>query len=146
MDQGIRMMCCLVKNDGKRVSIPAEKFPWVVRDNGNSPDAVLLGKSKQPWYLTGCILVLTRDFEILTEPAVIVKYVEKTLSNEPKNAVAKSHTLQVPFGTAVAQTLAPMNATFLTVPVDEKLRSFAVNCSKSKSSMARTTGPTISAN
>ena len=35
-DEGIPIIFCLIKNDGKRISVPADKFAWVLRDNGRA--------------------------------------------------------------------------------------------------------------
>src|SRR5262245_52819323 len=58
-DEGIPIVFFLVRNDGRRVAVPADKCAWVLRDGGTDVGAVLLGKSKNHW--TGCIPTLTRD-------------------------------------------------------------------------------------
>jgi hypothetical protein len=46
--------------------VPAEAKHWVLRDHHGHLSAVLLGKSKHYW--TGCVPVLMRDFDVLSQP------------------------------------------------------------------------------
>src|SRR5262249_35259863 len=43
----IPLVFCLLKNDEKVVAVPANLHPWVLRDDGRLPDAILLGKSER---------------------------------------------------------------------------------------------------
>jgi HEAT repeat protein len=138
MDEGIPLIFCLIKNDGKRVSVPPNKFAWLLRDDGNDPDAILLGKSKNVW--TGCISVLTRDFEVLTEVDAILKFAEQAVKASAPGASPKSHTLGVPSNTAVYKKLWSLSTVFLVVPVDDKLEALGQAWCKSKSTHERTEG------
>jgi hypothetical protein len=119
MEEAIPIVFFLLKNDGKRASFPPDRFAWVLRDNQIGPDAVLLGKSKYYW--TGCIPVLTRDFEVLTETDTIVKFLEKTVKAAGQHKTPQPHTLAVPGDTAVYKKLWQRSAVFLVVPVDARL-------------------------
>ena len=103
MDEGIPIVFCLNKHDGKRISIPTNKFAWVLRDGHNRVDAILLGESKH--HFTGCIPVLTRDFKVLTKTDAILKYMEKTIAANPKNVVPCSVMVEVPGNTPVFEKL-----------------------------------------
>jgi hypothetical protein len=140
-DEGIPLIFCLVKNDGKRVSVPPKKVAWVLRDNNNGPDAVLLGKSKHYW--TGCIPVLTRDFEVLAEADVILRFVEGAVKARRNATTPQPHTLRVPGNTAVYKKLWSGSAVYLTVPVDEKLEALGERWCKSNSPFDRREGAKI---
>jgi hypothetical protein len=118
MDEGIPIVFCLNKHDGKRISIPTDKFAWVLRDDHNSVDAILLGESKN--YFTGCIPVLTRDFKVLTKTDAIIKYLEKTIAALPKNATPRSVEVEVPDNTPVFEKLWSKSAVYLVIPGDDK--------------------------
>jgi signal peptidase I len=140
MDEGIPIIFYLIKNDGKRVAVPAEKCAWLLRDNGNGPDAVLLGKSKH--HFTGCIPVLTRQFEVLTETAAILKFVEKSAKLQAKGT-PQPHTLEVPSDTAVYKKLWSRSAVYLIVPIDEKLEELGRKWCMTDSPRERTEGAKI---
>jgi hypothetical protein len=119
MDEGVPIMFCLVKNDGKRSPFAIEKSAWVLRD------AVLLGKTKHKWtWMTGCIHVLTRDFDVLTDKDAILKYAEETVKSTPKDYVPVSHTVTVPTDTAVFRTMWSRSSVRLILPVDRTLETF----------------------
>jgi hypothetical protein len=141
MDEGIPIIFCLIKNDGKRVSVPAEKCAWLLRDNGNGPGAVLLGKSRH--HFTGCIPVLTREFAVLTENDAILKFVEKAVKSLAKGTTPQPHTLAVPGNTAVDKKLRSRSAVFLIVPVDEKLEELGRQWCMSDSPRERTEGAKV---
>jgi hypothetical protein len=138
MDEGNPILFCLIKNDGKRV--PAEKCAWLLRGDGNGPDAVLLGKSKH--HFTGCIPVLTRDFEVLTESDAIVKFVENTVKT-PVQEPPRSHELAVPGATAVFKKLWSRSAVYLIVPIDAKLEELGQKWSQADSPGERQEGAKI---
>lgn len=140
-EEGIPLVFCLVRNDGKRVSVPAARFPWVVRDHHNGADAVLLGKSKNHW--TGCIPVLTRDFQVITEPDAIVKFMEQTVAAQAKGAVPRCHKLHVPPRTPVHEKLWSESAVYLIVPMDKKLEVLGQEWCQSRSPWKRMEGAKI---
>jgi hypothetical protein len=141
MDEGIPIVFCLTKNDGKRVSISADRFAWVLRDNGNGPDSILLGKSKN--YFTGCIPILTRDFEVLVDTDAILKFLEKTIKAAGKNDQPRSLAIRVPGNTTVYKKLWSLSAVYLIVPVDEKLEALGQKWCKSELPGERTEGANI---
>jgi hypothetical protein len=136
MDEGVPILFCLVKNDGKRSPFAPEKVAWVLRD------AVLLGKSKHKWN-TGCIPVLTRDFDVLTEKASILKYAEQTVKTTPRDYLPVSHTVTVPTDTAVFRTMWSRSCVRLILPVDEKLEKFGQGWCKSADPYERAQGAGI---
>jgi hypothetical protein len=141
LDEGLPILLCLVKNDGKRLPLPPEKFAWVLREDGNGPNAVLLGKSKHYW--TGSSPVLTRDFEVLTEPEAILKFVERTVKAAAKGPARRSHTLDVPGGTAVYKKLWSRSAVRLIVPVDATLEALGRRWCKGEGAWERYEGARI---
>jgi hypothetical protein len=141
LEEGIPTLFCLVKNDGKRVAVPADKFAWVLREDGSHADAVLLAKSKHYW--SGSIPVLTRDYEVLTEKEAILKHVEEALKVETKDCPPRSHTLDVPGDTAVFKKLWAGSAVVLKVPVDGRLEVLGRKWCKSPSSFDRREGARI---
>ena len=46
MEEGIPIIFCLVKNDGKRVSIDSNKFEWVAHDDGDDVERGSLGQKQ----------------------------------------------------------------------------------------------------
>jgi hypothetical protein len=112
-----------------------------LREDGNHPDAVLLGKSKHFW--TGCIPVLTRDFEVLTDTNAILQFVERTAKAAVKDCPPLSHTVDVPSGTAVYKKLWSRSSVRLVVPVDEKLEALGRSWCKSPSFWERREGAQI---
>lgn len=136
LDEGNPIMFCLVRNDGKRVPFEADKIPWVFRDG------VLLGKTKHKWTM-GCIPVLTRDFDVLTERDSILQYAEQTVTAAPKHWVPRSHTLNVPTKTAVFERLWSRSSVRLVVPVDEKLEVLGQKWCASTDSWERVEGAQI---
>jgi hypothetical protein len=141
MGEGIPVLFCLVKNDGKRIPFPADKFAWVLREDGNLPDAVLLGKSKHDW--TGCVPVLTRDFQVLTDKESILKLVERTVNAGVKRRAPRRHTLNVPSDTAVYRELWAGSAVRLIVPIDEQLEVLGRKWCRSASPWEREEGAQI---
>jgi hypothetical protein len=110
---------CLVKNAGMWVSLPADDFPWVTRDDGNGVNAILLGQSKER--RSGCKPVLTCDFRVITDPHAILNYIAKTIGSQATSKPTESRVLEVPFNTAVHKRLYSRSAVYLTVPVETKL-------------------------
>jgi hypothetical protein len=94
-EEGIPILFCLLENDGKRLPFTADRFPWVLREDGNGADAVLLGKSKHEW--TGCIPVLTSNFQVLSRKEVILKYVEQVVKATGNARAKRSRTVDVPY-------------------------------------------------
>jgi hypothetical protein len=92
---------------------------------------------------TGCIPVLTRTFEVLTEPDAIVKYAEETVKAAPKDGTPRAHTLEVPANTAVFKKLWARSAVFLIVPVDGKLEVLGQKWCQSRSPRQRAEGAKI---
>ena len=140
-DEGLPIVFCLVKNDEKRVPVAADKYPWVVRDDGNGACAILLGKSQHHW--TGCRLVLTREFEVLTNPEAIVKFVEQTISAQAAKVPTESMIVDVPWDTPVCKLLYSRSAVWLTVPVDERLEAQGVKWCQSTTPRERREGARI---
>jgi hypothetical protein len=121
MDEGIPLVFCLVKRDRARdPNLPAG-FDWVLRDNGNEHCTVLLGKSERQW--THTVGAYTREYDVLTEPAAILKRVEKAAAIVPAHQPPRSHTVTVPGDTAVYKKLWSRSAVILTVPVDGELET-----------------------
>jgi hypothetical protein len=141
MDEGISILFCLIEKDGKRAPTSTAKQTWVLRDNGNAVDAVLLGKSQNYW--TGCIPVLTRDFKVLTEPDAILRHVENALKVTKPRAALQSHSVRVPGKTAVSKKLWSGSAVYLTVPVDQELEALGQQWCKSDSPWKRAEGAKI---
>ncbi|MFL5245495.1 MAG: hypothetical protein ACJ8FY_25655 [Gemmataceae bacterium] len=141
MDEGIPLLFCLVKNDGKRIPVPVDKVTWVIREDGNNPDAVLLGKSKHYW--TGCIPVLTRDFDVLTDKETILRFLGQTLKASKNDRTLQSCTCLVPGRTAVYEKLWALGSVRLIVPVDEKLETLGRSRCSSESSIYRKDGAKI---
>jgi hypothetical protein len=139
MDEGIPILFCLVKNDGKRIPFSVEKVKWILRDQDGG--AVLLGKSKHFW--TGSLRVLTRDFEVLTEKEAILKFVERSLEKASKTHPPRSHTLDVPFNTAVFKEVSAKSAVKLIIPIDEQLEELGQIWCKSESPRQRSEGARI---
>jgi hypothetical protein len=96
---------------------------WALRDDGNDFSAVLLGKRKRYWTFT--IDVITRDFNIVHEPAAIIKEVEDFLRSLPPGWQKKSLHVSVPGGTPALKKLYAGSAVFLKVPVDPRLERMA---------------------
>jgi hypothetical protein len=140
-EEGIPTLFCLVKNDGQQLPFPGDKFAWILREDHNHADAVLLDRSKHYW--SGSIPVLTREFEVLTEKEAILQFVEKTLKTMAKGDPQCSHALRVPGGTAVCKKLYSGSAVYLVVPVDEKLEILGRKWCKSTSSFDRREGSQI---
>lgn len=140
-EEGIPLVFFLSKNDGKRISIPANKFAWILRDDENGPNAILLGKSKHHW--TGSLRVCTRTFDILKVPNTILKYLEDVQKASGKEKNPKGHALGVPGGTAVYKELWSLSAVFLIVPVDRKLEELGQKWCGSRSPHTRTEGARI---
>jgi ribosomal protein S28E/S33 len=135
------MLFCLVAPQRARERRLPGKAEWVLRDDGNDHCAVLLGKGKGR--ATCTIRVLTRDFEVLTEPAAILKRVERAVRSAAKAPNAKSHTLPVPSNTAVYRKLWSRSAVLLTVPIDEELQALGRRWCKSRSAYEREGGAKI---
>ena len=140
-EEGIPTLFCLVKNDGKQLPFPADKFAWILREDGNNADAVLLGKSRYYW--SGRIPVLTREFDVLTDREVILQFVEQTLKSAVKDDPPRSHTLLVPGGTAVSKKLWSGSAVYLVVPIDQKLEALGQRWCRAKSAFQRKKGARI---
>jgi hypothetical protein len=142
LDEGIPIVFCLVKNDGKRTSIPAEKCAWILRNDGFGPSAVLLGKSKNYW--TGCISVFTRAGDVITDADSILKFLEKAVTAKAKNDDLHSYRLEVPDDTAVYKKLwSQGGSVVLVVPVDAQLETLGQRWCKSEFSMERMQGAEI---
>jgi hypothetical protein len=139
VEEGIPIAFCLIKNDGKRISISPDKFAWIIRHDGNGVNTILLGKSNYYW--TGCKPVLTRDFEVITEARAILKFVEANTGSG--GAIPRSHTLAVPGNTAVYKLLWSLSAVYLVVPIDEKLELLGKKWCLSASSFDRREGARI---
>ena len=140
-EEGIPIIFCLMKNTGKQVSFPADKFEWLIRSDGYGPSTILLGKSKHYW--THCRPVFTRDFAVLTDREDIVKFVEATLKAAPKDRVPPNHSLAVPGKSAAYKKLWSGSSVFLIVPIDEKLEVLGRRWCKSTSSSEREQGARI---
>jgi hypothetical protein len=141
MDEGIPILFCLVKNDGVRLPFPRGRFAWILREDGNHHDAILLGKSKHHW--TGCIPVLTRDFKVLTEKDAILKHVQQAVKAAKQDRRLRSHTVDVPARTAVYKKLWSLSAVELLLPVDEELEALGRSWCKSESPYERNEGARI---
>jgi hypothetical protein len=138
MDEGVPIVFCAVKTAGPRAPIFASPFAWVLRDNHNGTDTVLLGKSQHEW--TGCIPVLTHEFDVLTDSDKIVNYLEKTVKASPNNKDVRSHQLEVPVDTAVFKRLYFLGTVHLIVPVDEQLEAAGRRWCRSESGRLRAEG------
>ena len=114
---------------------------WVLRDDHNNHRAVLLGKRDERWTFT--IPVLTRDFDVLTEPDAILKRVETAVRAQPGGPKRRPHTLGVPPDTAVFKKLWARSAVFLTVPVDRELEALGRRWCRSPSYIERIDGAKI---
>jgi hypothetical protein len=114
---------------------------WVLRDDHNDHCAVLLGKSNERWTFT--IPVLTRDFDVLTDPDAILKRVETAVRAQPGGPKRKPHKLGVPPDTAVYNKLWARSAVYLTVPVDRELEALGRRWCRSPSFSTRIDGAKI---
>jgi hypothetical protein len=141
LEEDIPLLFCLIKNDGKCLPFSVNEFPWVLREDHNNADAVLLGKSKHHW--TGCIKVLTRDFEVLREKRAVLKYVEKAINQQPKDGGLHSHVLSVPSDTEVYKELWSGSAVHLVVPIDQNLEMLGRSWCAPQSSGDRREGARI---
>lgn len=158
-DEGIPLIFCLIKNDGKSVAaspdiflgelpndgksvtMSPEKFPWELRNDGNNACVFLLGKSKHEW--TGSASVFTRDFEVLKESDAILKFVEDTLAFQRGKSILKAYSLDVPFDTPVHTALYSRSAVWLQVPVDDKLQALGRKWCASDEPRSRVAGARI---
>ena len=140
-DEGVPIVFFLVRNDGRRVAVPADKCAWVLRDDGTGVGAVLLGKSKNDW--TGCIPALTCNFEVLTDQDDIVRLVERSVKAAGTGSVVRSHTVDVPDNTAVYQKLWSGSAVWLVVPIDAQLEELGRRGCKAESPLERSDGAKI---
>jgi len=141
MDEEIPIVFCLNKHDGKSISIPNDKFAWVLRHDQNDVDAILLGESKHEF--TGCIPVLTRDCNVLTKPEAILKYLEKTLAAIPKNATPRSIKVDVPGDTPAHKRLWEDGSNELIIPVDDATEALGQDWCKARSPGRRRDGARI---
>jgi len=141
-EEGIPMLFFLVQNDGKRIPVPAKKVTWVLREYDTFPSAILLGKSKHK--RTGSITVLTRKFEVLTDKAAILKFVEQTVKATAKDPSPRSHTLIPPENTPDAwRELFAHSSVDFKVPIDKKLEVLGRLWCKSASPWVRREGSRI---
>lgn len=138
MDEGALIVFFLLKNDGHRVSVPADKFAWVLRDDQCGPNAILLRKNKKGEI--DVMDVLTCDFDVLTDPSSILKYVEKTIDKQRSKRALRQHSVDVPFETPVFKKLWSGSSVFLDVPVDEKLEALGRRWCRSASCFEREEG------
>jgi hypothetical protein len=143
LDDGVPLLFCLVATD--RVQDGADELPkgfdWVIRDRGNNPSAYLLGKPKRQWTYT--IDALTRNFEILTEPAAVTRHVEEYLKSVPAGWKKQAHAVEVPGHTAVYEKLWSGSAVYLNVPVDDELERLGRQMCQSDSRWDREEGAKI---
>jgi hypothetical protein len=121
---GVPLLFCLVRRAHARDSgeLPAG-HDWVLRDDGNQHSAVLLGKPRRHWAHT--IHAFTREFDVLTEPAAIIKQAKEAARPLPEGRQKKPHTLSVPGGTPACRKLYAGSAVSLIVPVDGELERVA---------------------
>jgi hypothetical protein len=121
---GIPLLFCLVNRDRAKdgLSLP-EGFDWVLRDDGNEHSAVLLGKPKRHW--THTIRVVTRDFNVLTDPSEILNAAEAASEAHPKRWEGGSTPLEVPDDTPAMKELWCRSAVYLIVPLDDELERSA---------------------
>lgn len=136
--EGLPMLFCLVANDGERIPIAANRYRWALRDDGNEHDAVYLHPSASAW--TGCIPVLTVDFDVLVTADTILKHVERVvagLGNRPKPAI---ETVDVAYESPVWGRLWSGSMVMLRVPVDAHLEALARQRCASASLVERSEG------
>ena len=109
-------------------------FKWVLRDSGNGSSAVLLGKTNRIW--PGTMNVFTREFEYLTDPAVIVKFVADYARSIPPNRIDESITVEVRYNTSAYKRVyppqGPGNAFYLRVPASGQTKPQAGEQSKTE--------------
>jgi hypothetical protein len=141
MEEGIPILFFLRKNDGDRIPVPVDKFAWVLRDDHNNHDAVLLGKSKHYW--TGCIPAFTRDYEVLTDAETILQWTEQAAKATEKDRRPRHHAVAVPGDTAVSKKFRAGGRVRLVVPVDDKLEALGRDRCKSASPFDREEGANI---
>jgi hypothetical protein len=130
LDEKTSILFCLVKNDGKRIALSTDKFPWVLRASDGRLNATLLGRSKHE--TTGCHPLYTSEFKIVTQPAAVTALIEQTVKTA-KQTPLPSILLDAPFGGVdVDDDLYAGSTVYLIVPVDEKLEPRAQAWCKSK--------------
>jgi hypothetical protein len=141
MDDGVPLMFFLVKRDrAKETKGLPGGFDWLLRDDGNSHSAVLLGKTNRTFPLT--VRALTRDFNVLTDPDAILERLDKA-ARSPGAKDVRGHTLEVPGGTPVFKALYGGSAVMLTVPVDDELEQLGRRWCDSRSQIQRAEGAKI---
>ncbi len=121
---GTPLLFCLVRraHARDRGELPAG-HDWVLRDDGNQHSAVLLGKPRRHW--THTIPAFTREFDVLTEPAAVIKRAKEAARPLPEGREKKPFTLSVPGATAAFRKLYAGSAVYLIVPVDGELERVA---------------------
>ena len=80
---------------------------------------------------------------MLTEAVAIPTFIEQIVRAETTDGAMKSHTLEVPGGSAVYKKLWSGSSVFLKVPVDEQLESLGEEWCKSKSPLERAEGAKV---
>jgi hypothetical protein len=145
LEDGEPILFCLVGNDKPKGRDELPKgYDWVLRQDGNHPSAVLLGKAKRQG--PGPIDVFTRDFGVLTEPAAILKHVEVYAKSIPNNWKKKHTVLRAPSESAVYKKLWSGSAVLLMVPVDPQLETQGRQWCKSDSVETRVRGAKVLGN
>lgn len=141
MNDGIPIVFCLTLNDGKGTSLSPHLFPWVMRTTESAPHTILLGNSKH--VSRRYLPVLTRDFQVLTEPDAILKFLDKTIESQPRTVNRRSHALELPGSSPAFEKLWAGSAVLLVVPVDDALEALGVKWCQSRSPYERMHGATI---
>jgi hypothetical protein len=118
-DSELMLFCLISRGNAKGRDELPKGYDWVLRDDGNYPSAVPLGKAKRQG--PGAIDVYTRDFGVLTEPAAILKHVEAYAKSIPDDWKKKHIVLGAPSESAVYKKLWSGSAVLLIVPVDPQL-------------------------
>lgn len=132
------MLFFMNKNDGKRIPVAAEKYPWALRD---FPKPGWLADPGD-WSID-YLPALTSDFQVLIGERKILQYVEHVVETTKTTSVPRSHVITLSWDSPVYRRVNCGSAVWFTVPVDDQLETLGRTWCKSDQPIQRVEGARI---